>query len=141
MFIEYFLVWLTVLDVTPRKDTISFSLILAFNIGKCFHKRINLSCYFSILLFNHAYCIGRMYSEKYLKVFRCSVASLDFCKRIMLFLCSEASFQCVALSRLSSLLSILRSFSSLVALPFRTNEVAMPYWVQNLRFSLLAYME
>lgn len=58
----------------------------------------------------------------------------------MLFLRTEAAFKLVALSLESSLLSTFLKRSSFAALPFRTKEVDIPYFVQNFLLALLAYM-
>ena len=47
----------------------------------------------------------------------------------------------VALSLESSLLRTFLKDSSLAALPLRTKDVDIPYFVQNFRLALLAYME
>ena len=47
----------------------------------------------------------------------------------------------MALSFDSSLLSIFLNVSSFAAFPLRTNEVDIPYFVQNFLLALLAYME
>ena len=61
----------------------------------------------------------------------------------MLLLSAEASFPSsrVALSFESSLLSTFLKGSSLAALPLRTKDVDIPYFVQNFLLALLAYME
>ena len=59
----------------------------------------------------------------------------------MLLLSAEASFKPGALSFESSLLRTFLKDSSLAALPLRTKDVDIPYFVQNFLLALLAYME
>ena len=59
----------------------------------------------------------------------------------MLLLGAEASFKPGALSFESLFLRIFLKASSFAALPLRTKEVDIPYFVQNFLFALVAYMK
>ena len=89
-------------------------------------------------LVNHQYGICRMYFEENPQDFRLPVPCLYPCERVMLLLSTEASFKPGALSFESSLLSTFLKGSSFAALPFRTKDVDIPYFVQNFLLALLA---
>ena len=106
----------------------------------------------------HQYGICRMYSEENPQDFRLSVPCLYPCERVVLFLSTEASFKPggpffweFASKPPSSKAHLGPPFpcaqrmwilkgSSLAALPLRTKDVDIPYFVQNFLLALLAYM-
>ena len=89
----------------------------------------------------HQYGICCMYSEENPQYFGLPVPCLYPCKQVVLLLCTEASFKPGG--------SFFREFISENlfqgfipgALPLRTKEVDIPYFVQNFLLTLLAYME
>ena len=85
-----------------------------------------ISCSFSCFVpdfFYHQYGICRMYSKENPQYFRLPVSGFYPGERVMLFL------------------STFLNNSSFAALPLRTKEVDIPYFVQNFLLALLAYME
>ena len=103
-------------------------------ISCCFHRSVPD-------LFNHQYGICRMYSEENPQDFRLPVPCLYPCERVMLLLSTEAPFKPGGPFFESSLLSTFLKGSFFAALPLRTKDVDIPYFVQNFLLALLAYME
>ena len=98
------------------------------------------SCFvsdFSIISMAFAVCIPKKIHSISVFLFLAFILR----ERVMLLLSAEASFKPCCPFFESSLLTTFLKGSSLAALPLRTKDVDIPYFVQNFLLALLAYME